>query len=175
MDLNIVDRLRKVALAYELCADALNGMDILASSGYEPAEHRETVDEMVNEALPAYRSVLGEIDTYAEVERRHREKSDPKSEYSRQKLIALIDAAVIPHQRWSNRDTPEALSQAATARAYLLAGCDFRLSQNPELPTTDKTIWLEIKHYEFADEPDWHTYYLPTPARLEAAAGSDWY
>jgi hypothetical protein len=150
-------------------------MDILASSGYEPAEHRETVDEIVNEALPAYRSVLGDIDTYAEVERRHREKSDPKSEYSRQKLIALIDASVVSHDKWSNRDTPTAQAQAATARAYLLAGCDFRLSQDSELLTTESTIWLEIKHYEFEDEPDWHQYYLPTTTRIEAAAGGDWY
>lgn len=98
-----------------------------------------------------------------------------KKKYTREDLIDICDKAVVPYNSWCNRDTPSAQAQTATARAYLLAGCDFKISTDGNLTTDENTVWVYIKHYEFEDTADWHSYYLPTEKSLKESEGRDWY
>ena len=94
--------------------------------------------------------------------------------YTRKKLIELCDKAIVPYHLWNDRDTPSAQVNIATIRAYLLAGCNYRL--NLHKPKTDEnTIWIEIKHYVFESTPDWQLYYMPTEKRINESNGGDWY
>lgn len=98
----------------------------------------------------------------------------------RDKIIALCDKAIVHHSKWSDRDTPEAQISVATIRAYLMAGCPFRIktrkkNAHDDTVTNERTIWIEIKHYIFEDELGWGVYYMPTEKRIEEANGNDWY
>ncbi|WP_436702452.1 hypothetical protein [Nocardioides sp. BYT-33-1] len=104
-----------------------------------------------------------------------------KIDYTREDLIAICERAVVPHDRWGDRDTPGAQEGVGKAWAFLKAGCTFRVStEGKYCVTDDRTIWIEIDHDDFGTR-DWggpgetETFYLPTPARLDATAGRDWY
>ena len=47
--------------------------------------------------------------------------------YTREDLIAICELAVVPHDRWSDRDTPGAQEGVGKAWAFLKAGCAFRV------------------------------------------------
>jgi hypothetical protein len=100
--------------------------------------------------------------------------------YTRDELIAICERAVVPHDRWSDRDTPSAQEGVGKAWVFLRAGCDFRVLTSGFVITDDNTIWLEIDHDNFG-VIDWggpretETFYLPTPERLNANSGKDWY
>lgn len=101
--------------------------------------------------------------------------------YTRDDLIAICERAVVPHERWSDRDTDSAQRGVGKAWAYLRAGCEFRVIYDDNIcGTDDRTIWVEITHDNFG-VLDWggpqetDRFYLPTPARLDATAGRDWY
>ena len=102
-------------------------------------------------------------------------------DYTRDDLIAICERAVVPHDRWNDRDTDSAQQGVGKAWVYLRAGCGFRVIYDGDLCVTDDlTIWVEITHDDFG-VIDWggpqvtDTFYLPTPARLDATAGRDWY
>lgn len=114
--------------------------------------------------------------------------STPKHDYTRDELIAICERAIVPDHRWSNRDSAHSQEGVGRAWALLRAECDFDVQ--PPRPgesgcfTDERTIWLRItwpgfQAFEFGrdDLTTWDDdlFYLPTPGRLDEAAGSDWY
>ena len=102
------------------------------------------------------------------------------TEYRREELINILERAVVPHEKWRDRDTSDAQRQAGEALFLLKAGCPFKFDTSPELQSNRNTIWIEIQFHGFAafdhaGSDSAETYYLPTPRRLDAAAGDDWY
>lgn len=105
--------------------------------------------------------------------------------YTRGDLIAICERAIVPLEKWQDRDTPESQRKVGECWAYLRAGCEFHVTYEPEYRgdscvTNDETIWLEVDHpnfgtFEWGGNGDTQRYYLPTPARLEQHAGEDWY
>lgn len=108
-----------------------------------------------------------------------------QGDYSREALIAICAAAIVPVKEWRDRDTPEAQEKVGQCWAYLRAGCTFRVLLKPaygsdNCVTDEGTIWLEVTHptfttFELDLEDDTETFYLPTPSRLRAKQGRDWY
>ena len=101
-------------------------------------------------------------------------------DYTREDLIKYCDKCVVPYKEWSNRDSFAAQQGVGTIRQLLLDGCEFKIftSENTkenDLKSDDHTIWIGIFHYEFEDEGDWQTYYLPSKNRLKESKGKDWY
>lgn len=105
------------------------------------------------------------------------------TEYTREDLIAICEKAVVPVDKWRNRDSASAQTQLGKCWALLSAGADFTVSQTGT-STGGRTIWLDIEwpgfkafEYGSADRDVWEsgTFYLPTPARLAEADGKDWY
>ena len=102
----------------------------------------------------------------------------------RAELIALCEAASVPQDSWSNRDSKGAQTQVGEALMLLRAGCSFRIETN-DPKTNDETIWLRIESEGFnafemgRDSADGYLdddlFYIPTAKRLAAMAGKDWY
>lgn len=120
----------------------------------------------------------------------------PSKVYTRDELIAICEAALVPQDRWHDRDSYRAQLQVGTCWALLRAGCDFevitRKTDKDRVRTDGKTIWLRTYGQGFRwHEYDWEGYgesvrrrdeyldvelhYLPTEKRLREAAGGDWY
>lgn len=106
-----------------------------------------------------------------------------KTDYSREELISLCERAIVPVEKWSDRDSDSAHQNIGQAWAYLKAGCEFRISTEERLTTDEETIWLYFKvptfqYFEYGDEgegyPEEHCY-IPTEKRLQERAGEDWY
>lgn len=115
----------------------------------------------------------------------------PKQNYTREELIAICEQSIVPQEDWRNRDSESAQRGIGKVWALLKAGCEFEITKGaPGNCVTDhKTIWVTIwskgfNYYESfcsydGDDPkdymERHHHYLPTPKRLEDAAGKDWY
>lgn len=104
--------------------------------------------------------------------------------YTRDELIAICEQAVVPVDRWRNRDSASAQEGVGHAWALLKAGAEFQVITAGNLATTDRTIWIEVDwpgfmafEYGTSDRSNWDdaTFYLPTPKRLAEADGKDWY
>lgn len=111
-------------------------------------------------------------------------------EYSREELVALCERAVVPVEKWRNRDSASAQEGIGRAWVMLRAGCEFDVRYGPPTIersgcfTDESTIWIDIEwpgfqafEYERANTRLWDSdiFYLPTAARLERANGDDWY
>lgn len=106
-------------------------------------------------------------------------------DYSRENLIAICEAAIVPIEKWRNRDSP--LSYEKLGLAWVLLKCGAEFHVHPERPgesgcfTDDRTIWITIEWpsfctFEYGGGNENHeTFYLPTPKRLRDCAGRDWY
>lgn len=105
--------------------------------------------------------------------------------YTRADLIEICERAIVSHDKWANRDTPGAQEGVGKAWALLKAGCDFRVlypaGERGEIcVTNDQTIWLKITHasfdtFDYGAEHEDELVYLPTPKRIDAREGRDWY
>lgn len=103
----------------------------------------------------------------------------------RDELIALCEAAIVPMDRWHDRDSAHSHEGIGRAWALLKAGAPFKVRAEPEYDgdrciTDDDTVWVDIEWhgfqwFEIGDELDHDTFYIPTRARLERTAGRDWY
>lgn len=102
--------------------------------------------------------------------------------YTREDLIAICERAVVPVNRWSNRDSARSQEKIGTAWALLKAGCDWHESVSPA--SDEDTIWIEIEYPGFSafeegrDEREYweeELFYLPTEKRLDRWSGKDWY
>lgn len=108
------------------------------------------------------------------------------TDYTREELVAICEAAIVPKERWSDRDTPHSIERVGVCWAFLKAGCDFRIRTKPQSPsdgcvTDTDTIWLDVTHPDFISiecgegDGETETFYLPTRQRLAERAGRDWY
>lgn len=104
------------------------------------------------------------------------------TDYTREELIAICEAGVVPHEHWSDRDSAGAQQKLGQAWAYLKAGCDFavRIDATSTCSTDDDTVWVDITFHDFGyfdydGGPKTEIFYLPTRKRLEQTAGKDWY
>lgn len=103
--------------------------------------------------------------------------------YTREHLIAICEAAVVPVEKWDNRDSPAAQEQVGKCCILLKASCPFEVhtQKHENLNSTDHTIWLTIDWPSFSSIEDTGAYgnsrafYLPTPKRLRKNVGRDWY
>lgn len=107
----------------------------------------------------------------------------PRTDYTRDELIAICVMAVVPESEWRNRDSEMAQVQLGSAWALLRAGCDFRvIVQEGHIATNHETIWIEVtskgfNYFEWggSESMNEETFYLPTPERLDKVRGKDWY
>lgn len=105
-------------------------------------------------------------------------------------LINLCKDGVVSEKDWTNRDSAGAQRQLGEALSLLKAGCEWEVASSPK--SDNRTLWIEITYKGFnAFEgcfdcyPEGHhdnkyhyetdTFYIPTRARLQKAAGKDWY
>lgn len=111
--------------------------------------------------------------------------------YDRNELISLCEKAIVPEEKWLNRDSASACKNIGTALAYLKAGCEFEViteeneNKNRGIITNEETIWVRIKIKGFSyfeniwdddyDFRDVDIFYIPTEKRLNNANGNDWY
>lgn len=112
-----------------------------------------------------------------------------RTDYTREELVAICERAVVPVEKWRNRDSASAQNGVGQAWVLLKAGCEFHIHPNPPAGqhgcfTDADTIWLDLEfpgfsafEYGRSDHHYWEdeTVYLPTPERLERSAGNDWY
>lgn len=98
---------------------------------------------------------------------------------SREELIALCEKAIIPLNKWRNRDTPEGQAQLGICWAYLKAGCDFKADEGIYF------VILNIFHPTFntierqeglgGPELEESSFYIPTQRQLDRKKGGDWH
>lgn len=111
-----------------------------------------------------------------------------KTDYTREELIAICERAVVPIDKWSDRDSPSSHEKLGLCWVMLKAGGDFAIHRTAKEGergcfTDDRTIWLTVRwpgfnNFEFGttNQPsESDEFYLPTPERLDATAGRDWY
>jgi len=109
-----------------------------------------------------------------------------KTDYTREELIQICERAVVPIEKWGNRDSPSSHEKLGVCSVMLKAGADFTVHRAKKegesgCLTDDRTIWLTLHWHNFGDfeygtrfgESD--SFYLPTPARLDQTEGRDWY
>jgi hypothetical protein len=112
------------------------------------------------------------------------------TQVTREELIALCERARVPQAKWRNRDSAGAQRQIGEAWALLSASCDFEvLHEKGGLNSDANTWWIVISYEGFnfhesfsdldgddrADYLETDNAYIPTAARLDKAAGGDWY
>lgn len=102
------------------------------------------------------------------------------AELTREELIAICEAAIVPESKWCDRDSESAHRQVGECWALLRAGCPFRISAVGSLCTNEKTIWLYVDSrgfdsFETGGERNTQSFYLPTRKRLADREGRDWY
>jgi len=111
-------------------------------------------------------------------------------EYTREKLIAICNKAIVDQKDWHDRDSAIAHIGVGSCIALLKAGCEYEILYTKDgsgCSTDDQTIWIQFYvhdfnwfEYENHDDKrgscslDYH-FYLPTEKRLEEANGKDWY
>ena len=103
-----------------------------------------------------------------------------KMEYTRDELLVICETAVVPVDKWRNRDSPSAQEQLGLCRHLLLCGCDFWVIQTGDIATNDRTIWISIEwpsfaKFEYGGGHEDRRFYLPTAKRIKENEGKDWY
>ena len=108
-------------------------------------------------------------------------KRKEKMKYTRKVLIELCKKAVVPHQRWSNRDASSAQRQVGELFMLLSANCPFEIITVGNWKTDKNTIVIEISFHGFSSFEsgrkylEKETFYLPTQKRLDESKDEDWY
>lgn len=100
------------------------------------------------------------------------------SDISREALIALCERAVVPIDRWRNRDSAAAQRQVGDALVLLRAGATITESSSPA--STGETHWIDLSfpgfgYFDWDGEWETETFYIPTAERLGRVEGGDWY
>lgn len=101
-------------------------------------------------------------------------------EYTRKELIEICEMAIVPEDKWNNRDSCSAHEGVGRAWAFLKAGVPYKVLRKGSLITNDYTIWLKFTpwdfgSFEYGKRQGNDVVYLPTKARIESANGADWY
>lgn len=111
-------------------------------------------------------------------------------EYTREQLIQICEMAIVPQDKWNNRDTASAQLGVGKCLVLLKSGCYFEIQRGEGACSTDEeTIWIQfwVKDFGFfegnnddtkGNKGNWdqvYHYYLPTLKRLNDRIGRDWY
>ena len=102
--------------------------------------------------------------------------------YTREELIAICEDAIVPVDKWGNRDSPASHEKLGQCLVFLKAGCEFSVTYGEpgNCVTDDRTIWLYVFYPSFGTfdhggpGEELHVY-LPTRKRLDDRKGRDWY
>ncbi len=107
-----------------------------------------------------------------------------KTDYTREELIQICEQAIVPEEKWGNRDSPDSMDQLGRCAVFLKCGCEFWIhppAKESGCHMDERTIWLSIDHKTFntfeygGGYTESESYWLPTPQRLADAEGDDWY
>ena len=104
-----------------------------------------------------------------------------KMKYTREELITLCNKAIVPQDKWTNRDSPSAQEQLGLCHHLLRCNCKFWVLTVGDVATNDRTIWLSVEWKSFSTfevgggHMQNQKFYLPTEARLKQSEGRDWY
>lgn len=63
-----------------------------------------------------------------------------RTDYSREELIALCEQAVVPQDKWCNRDSAGCQEQVGHLWAMLKAGCAYQIDTEGEFPSDEQTL-----------------------------------
>lgn len=113
---------------------------------------------------------------------------------TREELIALCEKAIVPQDKWSNRDSESAQQNIGRCCQLLKCGCKFQILTKENHPNycSDEETWkLHFWVHNFnwfenytSDENDGYrsgsdgkllTFFIPTNKALKKANGDDWY
>lgn len=103
--------------------------------------------------------------------------------YTREQLIALCERAIVPHNKWGNRDSAAAQRGVGKLWALLKCGCAFEIMRRKKFGdiciTDDRTIYVTVTLKGFGTfeggPKETEIFYLPTEKRLQEYSGDDWY
>lgn len=103
-----------------------------------------------------------------------------KTDYTREQLIDICERAIVPQDKWSDRDSASAHEKVGISYVYLKAGVEFDIVDEDEILQPDEfTIWIKFKvkgfNYTEMGEYDVATCYIPSEKALDKAKGEDWY
>jgi hypothetical protein len=123
-----------------------------------------------------------------------------KQEYpTREQLIAICERAIVPQEKWNDRDSESAQKNVGRVWQLLKCGCEFLILTKDNCtayqPSDDETwqihfwvhnfMWFENGGIDDADNPKKGYlsdsngqplfFYLPTEETLKRANGNDWY
>lgn len=114
---------------------------------------------------------------------------------TREELISLCERAIVPQEKWQNRDSESAQKGVGRVWQLLKCGCKYEICTKDNSPDyySDAETW-KIKFWvqsfmwfengiEDDDEDGYDTdsngqylsFFIPTEKSLEAADGEDWY
>lgn len=115
-----------------------------------------------------------------------------RTDWTREELIAICQRAVVPVKDWRHLQAAEVHEKHGLCWVLLTAGCEFTVQ--PAAPegtrrscaTDAQYIWVFIAWPDVSDlrlgtrpkapaGSNCAAFRLPTPARLDEAAGKDWY
>jgi hypothetical protein len=95
--------------------------------------------------------------------------------YDRSELLALCERAIVPHEKWRNRDSAAAQRQVGELLALLRAGCSFTVVVENRDTLSVTVEFRGFNTFEEGEGMEHASFYLPTDACLTAYAGEDWY
>lgn len=102
-----------------------------------------------------------------------------KKKYTREKLIALCESAIVYYNKWCNRDSSSAHENIGKAWAFLKAGCEYKVLVDDTLSTDNEIIWIKMTIHGFGyfegGGVDIENFYIPTKKRLNKNVNGDWY
>ena len=116
-----------------------------------------------------------------------------RTNYTREELITICERAMLPQNKWGNRDSLDAQMGVYLAYGLLKAGCWYEIVNEKNFMPERSAFWIRFKAHSFrwfeeAGEDDKDNdgyvddnsgdemfYYLPTPERLDETVGRDWY
>ena len=116
--------------------------------------------------------------------------------YSRKTLIEICEDAIVPQDKWRDRDSESAQKNIGRVWQLLKCGCEFEeqtIENSPDYHSDEDTIIIKFWVHNFnwfesgsdcfvdkrgsADDSNGETlrFYIPTRKRLNECVGKDWY
>jgi len=84
-----------------------------------------------------------------------------KKEYTREELIQICKDAIVPCEKWNDRDSYSSQVLISDIHALLSTGAEFEIGEN----TDDDTIWIYFKNLTEEQKNNRHQYQLSIDSR----------
>ena len=100
-------------------------------------------------------------------------------EISREDLLQICADALVPQEKWHDRDSASAQRQLGECFILLSAGCDYTVREGAQ-----NMLWVHVFYNGFSSfeygrtdprNQDDEEFYVPTRERLDRNKGGDWY